>query len=48
MGDRKFTDRCFLLVESDGIVMIRLTVAGADLADLVDALRQVKVELETE
>jgi hypothetical protein len=46
--DDEFTDRYFLVVESKGRTVVRLTVAGDDLTHLSGALGQVQEEIKAE
>jgi hypothetical protein len=46
LRDDEFSDRFFMLLESRAALTIRFTVAGDDLVLLLDALHQVKDELE--
>lgn len=47
LRDDEFADRFFLLVETSNRSVVRLTLAGKDLADLADALRDAKEGTET-
>ncbi len=43
--DDEFADRCFLIVETNRKLVMRLTLAGADLSAFVDALRQANEDI---
>jgi hypothetical protein len=46
--DDEFTDRYFLVIESNGETVARLTIAEDDLTHLSDALVEVKAEMSAE
>jgi hypothetical protein len=44
--DDEFADRVFLVVGPDSAPIVRFTISGTDIHDLVEAFRQVKEDLE--
>ena len=44
--DDEFADRVFLVVGPDSAPIVQYTISGADISEIVDALRQVKEDLE--
>jgi hypothetical protein len=44
--DDEFADRYFLVAETKGALVARLTIGGADLTSIVNALRQAKEDLD--